>query len=547
MNFRGRFVGPVLVGLALAWGLPAGAAARDDVAFARATALARAGRCPDALAALAEIQAPSAASAHLRGQCQLAAKDYPAALASLEEAKRLGASAAGLELQLAVTRFHMGDYPGAREALDAAAPSSQNDPQYHLYRGLVLLEEARSAEAANELARARSLGSNVDPGASYYEGLAWAGADERDKATAALDRVIQSAPGTVWAQEAERAKADLSWLAGNRGRVWGYARGGFEYDNNVLLRADGVELPAGDDGQQDVRGVVTLYGGMQLIGGKDWAAGISGTYYGSAYFDLSEFNEQYPVFGLWFDRRVGEASAARVTYDVGYAWLDGDPFVFTQRLRPALYHDFGTAGRSELFTSIYQSNFLYGVQHVQEGPAVAGAACPDPSEICGPPGFTARQDRNHDGWGLTAGVEHRLPVAALETELIGGLSYLRFISRGTEYTYQGVGSWIGTETELPFDTALRTSVAYTYLPYRHPSNYPDPDDPALDVPTTQYTLQNENHRDDRWLFAVELEKYLTDSLSASLRWSYLDNHSNVGVYDYDREIMGVYVTYRLQR
>jgi len=515
--------GPAAFVLALAFALPAGAADRDEVAFARATQLARSGRCADALVALAEMRATTAASASLRGQCQLGAKDYPAALASLEEAKRLDPATPGVELRLAVARFHMGDYPGAREALDAAAPTSQDDPQYHLYRGLVLLEEARSAEAARELARARALGPDVDPGASYYEGLAWAGADDRVKATEALDRVIQSAPGTVWAREAERAKADLSGLADSRGRVWGYVRAGFEYDDNVLLRAGGVELPDQfeGEGQHDVRGVVTLYGGAQLIGGQDWGAGVSGTYYGSAYFHLSEFNEWYPLLGLWFDRRVGEATVARVTYDVGYAWVDAEPFVFTQTLRPSLYHDFGAAGRSELFASLYKSNYFYSI----------------PTSPPGPGATDEQEDRNRDGWGLAAGAEHRLPIGVLETELIGGLSYLRYVSRGTEYTYQGVGSWVGTETQLPFDAEFRTSIAYAYLPYRHPSTYPD----------SAGAFQNDDHRDDRWRYALELEKYLTDTLSASVRWSYLENDSNVEVYDYDDEITGVYVTYRFKR
>jgi hypothetical protein len=65
----------------------------------------------------------------------------------------------------------MGDYAGAR-ALDAAAPTSENDPQYHLYRGLVLLR-LRVRRAANELRRARALSpSAVEPSTSYYEGLA---------------------------------------------------------------------------------------------------------------------------------------------------------------------------------------------------------------------------------------------------------------------------------------------------------------------------------------------------------------------------------------
>jgi tetratricopeptide (TPR) repeat protein len=511
---------------ALAGSLPAAAATpgdRDAVAFARATALARAGRCGDALAALSELSAPSAAAAHLRGQCQLDARDYPAALASLEEAKRLDPAAPGVELHLAVARFHMGDYAGAREALDAAAPAAPNDPQLHLYRGLLLLQEARSEEAARELAHARSLGSRVEPGASYYEGLAWAGADEREKAGEALDRVIRSAPpGSPWAQEAQRAKADLAGLGRGRGRAWGFARAGLEYDDNVVLRGDDVFPTAG--GQHDVRAVWTLYGGRQLVGGRGWAAGVQGTYYGSSHFDLTGFNQHYPVVGLWLDRRLAEATTARVSYDVGYAWIAYDPFLFTQELRPSLYHDFGRAGRSELFASFYKYDYLYSVPTTPPGPVPTDEA----------------DARNRDGWGIAAGAEHTLALGVWDTELTGGLSYLRYGARGTEYTYQGVGSWIGSETPLPWDSVLRTQIGYAYLPFRHASTYPETVSPAL-------TYQNADRSDDRWRYQVELEKYLTEELSVSARWSWLDNSSNVAVFDYDREITGVYLTYRLGR
>jgi tetratricopeptide (TPR) repeat protein len=282
-----------VLGLALAGtaGLAAHAGSSDEVSFARATALARAGRCPEALAVLSELATPTARSVNLRAQCQLDAKDWPAALASLEEAKRLDPAVPGVALHLAVARFHMGDYEGSREALDQAAPSAQDDPQYHLYRGLVLLQAARSAEAARELARARTLGPGaVEPGASYYEGLAWAGAEEGEKARESLDRVIESAPGSSWALEAERAKADLSRLAGARGRVWAFARAGLEYDTNVQLR--GEELFPSQDSSDDMRGAWLLHGGRQLIGGRGWAAGVQATYYGTAQFDLSAFDEQ---------------------------------------------------------------------------------------------------------------------------------------------------------------------------------------------------------------------------------------------------------------
>ncbi len=549
-------VAPVCaLALSLALAPASFAAGSDEVAFARATALARAGRCPEALVLLAELSAPSARSVHLRAQCQLEAKSWPAALASLEESKRLDPAAPGLELQLAVARFHMGDYAGASEALDAAAPSAQNDPQYHLYRGLVLLQSARSAEAARELARARSLGpSRVEPGASYYEGLAWAGAEEKELAREALDRVIESAPGTPWALEAERAKASLERLAGGRGNAWAFARAGLEYDDNVRLRGDDVFPnvdPAKDNPRDshDVRAVWLLHGGTQLIGGQGWAAGVQGTYYGSAHDDLTGFNEHYPVLGVWYDQRVAAATTARLTYDVGYAWYQYDSFLFTQTVRPSLFHDFGEAGRSELFASVYKYDYLYGLENVQDADAgdAPGDPCPDTDFICGPFGLNEAHVRDRDGWGLATGLEHRLPLDVLDTELHGGVSYLRYSSQGSEYSYNGVGAWIGSDTELPFEAAFRTTIGYSYLGFRNPSSYPDPNDPGLQDPTELYALSGADRHDDRWYFALELEKYITDTWSTSLRYSYLNNNSNVAVFAYDRAITGVYVTYRWQQ
>lgn len=493
------------------------------------------------------MRTPTAAAAHLRAKCQLEARDYPAALASLEETKRLDPATPDVELHLGVTRFHMGDYAGAREALDAAAPSAQNNPEYHLYLGLVLLQEASSAEAAAELTLARTLGPEIDPGASYYEGLAWVGAEEREKAEEALDRVIQESPGTVWAEQAARAKRDLDQPRGSRGNVWAYVRGGLEYDDNVVLRGAGVDLPEAFEGQRDMRGSLLLSSGAQLIGGKDWAAGVQGTYYGSAHFDLSEFNQHYPVVGLWLDRRIAEATIARITYDVGYAWVDANPFVFTQELRPAVYHDFGEAGRSEFFATFYKANYLFGRTNVQDGPGAVGAPCADPTRLCGPAGLNEANARNRDGWGLAAGIEHTYPLPSLETDLYGGASYLRYSARGKDYTFQGVGTWIGTETALPFDSVLRLQVGYTYLPYRHSSTFQDPDAPGQTIPTTQYPLRSIDRSDERWSYHAEIEKYLSDSLSASVRWSYLNQNSNVDVFEYNREIIGVYVTYRLAR
>ena len=75
----------------------------------------------------------------------------------------------------------------------------------------------------------------------------------------------------------------------------------------------------------------------------------------------------------------------------------------------------------------------------------------------------------------------------------------------------------------------------------------DTSPPAGELTGSAYSLDDDDRSDDRWIFAVELEKYITDAWSASLRYSYTDNNSNVDVFAYDRQIAGAYVTYRWNR
>jgi hypothetical protein len=112
-------------------GLAAHAAGADDVAYARATSLARAGRCPEALAVLAEITKPTAASVNLRAQCQLDAKDWPAALGSLEEAKRLGAEVTSSKLSTVdlEMRHPRGSSPKRRQRRQSDLPVGTGAPE----------------------------------------------------------------------------------------------------------------------------------------------------------------------------------------------------------------------------------------------------------------------------------------------------------------------------------------------------------------------------------------------------------------------------------
>ena len=60
-------------------------------------------------------------------------------------------------------------------------------------------------------------------------------------------------------------------------------------------------------------------------------------------------------------------------------------------------------------------------------------------------------------------------------------------------------------------------------------------------------MKGSDRRDRIFWLGLALERPLTESLSLAARWAFIDNRSNVDVFDYDRHVFGLHVTYRFQR
>jgi tetratricopeptide (TPR) repeat protein len=549
------------------------AARGADSSLERGESLARSGRCTEALPVLAQARKadPSSARASfVAGQCQIQTKQYADAVASLEAAKKAPGTPAETDLYLGMARFHLGDLDGAERALADARTTSPGRPELDFYEGLVLLSRAKSRDAAAALERSRLSGAErLEPLASYYEGLAWQGADERAKAKTALRRVVDTAPGTVWAEAAQRMlegrgtegdPSDASRVfleaegtdRGVRGlmgdeppRQWASLTVGGEWDSNVVLRGGGVRLPQDISNESDGRFVWSVEGGATLWKNDDWTLGFAGFYYGTVHGTLNEFDTHFPSLSTWLDRRLTDRDALRLQYDFGYAWIGGEPYWAVQNLMPAYYHDWGQLGTTRLFAQGTWSSYFPDDVDVP-GPALVGAPCPDPLGLCGPVGLDEAHDRNRDGWGAAAGVDHAvlLNIPHVPTWIRAGYRFNYYWSRGSEYDYSGHEFRLGFRSELPYLFALDTWGSFTYQPYRNPSTFPDPNTLVAGRP---YTLSGEKRSDDIVQFQVSLERPITDWLLASVRYTWIQDTSNVNVYDYDRQIIGGFLTFRYAR
>lgn len=539
--------------------------AQDDavVSRLRGEQLAAQGRCEEALPLLEKARAADpgdARAALVAGQCQIKLRQYAEAAALLEEARRLDPDLAEADLLLGMARFHQGDLDGSEEALEAAQKRLPDRAEGHLYLGLIALQRGEAAQAAASLGRSgRADPDAVEPIASFYEGLAHEIEGERRAAEVALLRARQLGAGTVWETQANAAlerlgaEAPPPWkgtsprgleILGERSPSW-WVSGtfGVEYDDNVALRGSGVRLPREISSQNDHRGIWSLEAGREIFANPDWTVGILATYFGSLHDDLEDFNMQYPGLSLWVDHRLAPDTVGRFQYDFAYAWVGGsEPFLVSHEWTPALYQNWGKGGTTRIFTRFDKLNFLFNNEDVPDGRGRVGSFCLSRfDEVCGPPGVEENQARNRDGWGFAAGFDHTWPMAGERLVLRAGYRYRRFSARGTEYSFQAHEAQLGFRLLLPLEFAFEAFGSYAWQPYRNRSTYPDPEDAFF---RREYSLSGKDRSDDITRVDLVLERPITDYLMLSLRYAYFDNSSNVDVFDYNREILGMYATFR---
>ena len=502
--------------------------------------------CPETQAAInqaREAHPDSANLALLAGECDIQRFDYEGAEKALSEAVRLDPKLENAQLYLAIALYHLEEFDEAWTALQAAKghyrPSAA--PQYEFYRGLVLLQKGEQADAAAALERAAAASpGEVEPVASYYAGLSFIGLRDRKNARAAFERVAEMDSQGQWGKQ---AKAALESVALEE-RNWIGAQAGFEYDSNVVLLGDGIPLAGDISGQSDGRGVWFLEGGIEVFDTGSWSGGLIGNYAGTAYFNLTQFDVEYPMLGGWLDRWIGDRSLLRLRYSFGHAWVDYDSFLSNQNIVLAGYHDWKKAGRSQLAVTWEWNDYKYNIPPVPEANPALPNQCLSSSAPCAPLGFDAQEARNRDGNGLVVGLQHEYTFASTgtrwlqEMRLRGGFRYRQYWAKGRDWDYSGYRLSFGFDVDLPWKMEMDGEGSWEYVPFEHPSSYPTP--PLTNgVP---YALPTEDRLDKVGRVTLILSRPITRRVEVSARYFYIRNDSNVAVFDYRRHIVGAYLS-----
>jgi tetratricopeptide (TPR) repeat protein len=448
------------------------------------------------------LQPDSADSALLEGKCLFQVDRYAEAVAPLADAARLDPKSGEAALLLGMARYHTGDVAGANAALERAERQLPNRAEVSLYRGLLLLEDDPAA-AANRFESVAGRRGSLEPAATYYAGVARAGAGQREEAERLLRRVQELAPGSSWAQQADQALRTPA--AQYRLRRWAVLYAGIDYDSNVVLRGDGVSLPPDVSNQDDGLAWWGLEAGHELFRRDGWGGGVLGSYYGNAHFSENEFDQHMLGASLWVDRTLGEHTLLRVQPEFGQGFYDYDSYLRFYGVLVELLQDWGKPGQGTFYTRYDYNDYLF--------------------RIPGTPALASTRDR--DGHSVRAGYDHHYAIDP-DTAVRGGPFFRYYAAEGGEYDYTGVGVWAGVERKLPWELTLDVLGGVTYDNYDHSSTYQIP--PKGD------------REDVISLVQVALTRPIYQRITLTARYRYQDNHSNTDVFDYDRLVVGAYVT-----
>ena len=126
--------------------------------------------------------------------------------------------------------------------------------------------------------------------------------------------------------------------------------------------------------------------------------------------------------------------------------------------------------------------------------------------------------------------------------LRGGYTFHRYWSDGREWDFDSHRFHLGGSVLLPLDVVLDAEVGWAYRPHENSPTYVEPLKPGQitpDQPTSNDRLDHVTTLD------ASLEKDLTEHWSVSTAYHFIHSDSNSGFFDYDRHVIGAYVTVTL--
>lgn len=428
------------------------------------------------------------------------AGDVSAALALYDRALALDPEDPDIVLDRGIALMDAGRLPEARQAFSQVIEMEPDRARAHLFAGIAAYRAGDYETATPSFERAGALDSSLLDEARYYTGLSDVFLGNLEAAALAFGDAAQQSPLSPLGQSAQNFRQQLAALP-QAERSWqASVTTGMEFDSNPLIFGDTPLSPSPDS---DWRGVLRTRGSYRVI--QREGATLTAGYDGFWSFHVEENVVNLQTHSPWLSAgySVGPVRLG-LRYDYAFTFLDTtEPFRHLHRVTPSASIREGDWGASYLYYQFHYQDFLRNLL------------------------VPATFDR--DGTRHMVGFNQLFFLPAPFTYVRSGVLGDRLRTDGTEWEYDGIEATFGAGYDFDYDISLGWLYRFWYRDYENPS--------ALSA-----TLEKRNEY--RHILTIDIAKAITEHWEVSLGGAFHWNRSNVGFYQFDRQVGGSYVTYR---
>ncbi|GBE36437.1 cellulose synthase subunit BcsC [bacterium BMS3Bbin07] len=270
---------------------------------------------------------------------------------------------------------------------------------------------------------------------------------------------------------------------------------GTQYDSNVILEPSNPPVSA--ERKSDTRAVLHVTSRAVLLKEKVIKLTLDYNFYQSLHMNLNEFNVQYHKITPVLEMTFSDALRSSVGYSLEYTLLGSDPY--------SRFHTF------------------YGKFTVKEGEKLSTEAIYEYRSLKYRDSDIFQTNSIRTGYQNTVGIKQNFYLKRLKGEIY----YFSDFNRAKEGYWAFDGQRLGAELAYKIIPPLHINVSSEYNERRYRDEFPGFQKRRLDR-MQQYSLR--------------LTYFISERMSVSITESYIVNDSNLSIFDYRRNIAGIFLT-----
>ena len=395
-----------------------------------------------------------------------------------------------------IEKINSGNFREAVEILKKALELRPDNPEAEFYSGLAysrIGELSRAERLFQKIKTEDVYASNVylELGRIYY---AWKECKRADKyltifKALSTDDVQKGYADSMVERCYEQADAEKPYKLN--------VTAGVQYDTNVILEPTNPivdEDLRGDDG----RAVVLINAGARVFKNKELSAKVDYNFYQSLHFDLDRFNVTYNSIEPTLELTQSDIIRPSMGYKFEHIYFDRDEYGFSHK-------GFAKVNLKESENYSIDGIYEFKENHYRDTET-----------------YTTNSDRK--GHQHIYGIKQNFE----RDKLKGDIHYYHDINNAKEDQWSFKGNNVGVEVGYRIMEPLVVRVSADFTRRKHRDDFPFFEDKRID---------------EMQRYSFKIHYAVTDRIVATLSESYTRNDSNMADYDYDRNIIGLLLTY----